>query len=219
MTDPIATHVAALARALRGPHRTRRCMIAEAHDGLRDAEEAYRARGMAPERAAALAVRDFGAVSEVAPSYQAELIARQGRWAALLIVVVFPGMLLGWDVLWQSRLVRRESSQVPDSVLVLAKLQDVTTILIAAAGLALLAVTFHRTVSPRRITNAIGLTGAVGALLCGGISVAMNVAGGHSTLVMLHASPVTIPAFAGSGAVMALTVWQAVRALRVARTA
>lgn len=219
MTDVIATHVAALDNVLRGPRRTRRCMVAEARAGLRDAEEAYRAKGVAPERAAVLAVREFGAVSEVAPSYQSELIARQGRWAALLFVLVFPGMLIGWDLLWSSGAVRREPDDVSDMVMMLARLQDVTTILIGVAALALLAVTFHRTVSPRRLTIIIGMTGVVGALSCGGISVAMNVAGGESTAAMIATNPATVPALVGSALVMILIVWQAVRTLRVARTA
>lgn len=219
MTDLIATHVAALDKVLRGPRRTRRCMVAEARAGLHDAAEAYRAKGVAPERAAALAVREFGTVREVAPSYQSELVARQGRWAALLFVLVFPGMLIGWDLLWSSGVVRRERSQVSDLVLMLAKLQDMTTILVGIVALALLAVTFHRAVSPRGLTIVIGVIGMVGALSCGGISVAMNIAGGRSTVAMVATNPATIPAFAGSGLVMLLIIWQAVRTLQVAGAA
>ncbi|GAB1511472.1 permease prefix domain 1-containing protein [Actinophytocola sp. KF-1] len=217
--DPIAEYVVALARALHGPRRTRRSMVAEAREGLIDAAEAYRAGGAPPERAAALAVRDFGTVPEVAPSYQDELTARQGRWAAVLFALVFPGMLLGWDLLWSSGAVRRDAGGTPELVRVLAAVQDVLTVVVAAAALALLVTTFRRTVSPRRLTNAIGLTGAVGAGLCGGTSLAMNVAGGRSTVDLLTANPAAVAAFACSAVVMVLLVWLGLRTLTVAKAA
>ena len=215
--DPIAEYVVALGRALHGPRRTRRSMVAEAHEGLIDAAEAYRAGGVAPDRAAVLAVRDFGTVPEVAPSYQDELTARQGRWSAVLFALVFPGMLLGWDLLWQSGAVRRSPDGTPELVKVLAVVQDVLTVVTALAALALLATTFRRTVSPRRLTNAIGMTGAVGAVLCGGTSVAMNVAGGRSTVDLLAANPAAVVAFVVSAVVMALLIWQGIRTLNIAR--
>ncbi len=217
--DPIAEYVVALGRALHGPRRTRRSMVAEAREGLVDAAEAYRAGGVAPDHAAALAVRDFGTVPEVAPSYQDELTARQGRWSAVLFALTFPAMLLGWDLLWQSGAVRREPRATPELVRVLAVVQDVLTVVVAVAALALLVTTFRRTVSPRLLTNAIGLTGAVGAVLCGGTSVAMNVAGGRSTVDLLAASPAAVAAFAVSAVVMGLLIWQGIRTLTVARAA
>lgn len=217
--DPIAQYVVALGGALHGPRRTRRCMVAEAHAGLADAAEAYRAGGAAPEEAAALAVRDFGAVSEVAPSYQDELTARQGRWAAVLYAVVFPAMLLGWDLLWQSGTVRRDPDATTRLVVVLAGLQDVLTMMVGVAALALLVATFFRAVSPRRLAIAIGVTGAAGAAICGGTSVAMNIAGGRATADLLATSPAAMVAFAVSAVVIALLVWESVRTLHVARAA
>ena len=219
IADPIAEYVVALGRALHGPRRTRRSMVAEAHEGLIDAADAYRAGGVAPDRAAVLAVRDFGTVREVAPSYQDELTARQGRWSAVLFALVFPAMLLGWDLLWQSGAVRREPRATPELVKLLAVVQDVLTVVVALAALALLVTTFRRTVSPRAVTNAIGLTGAGGAVLCGGTSVAMNVAGGRSTVDLLAASPAAVAAFAASAVVMGLLIWQGIRTLNIARVA
>ncbi|MGH3762638.1 permease prefix domain 1-containing protein [Actinophytocola sp.] len=214
--DPIDAHVAALERVLRGPRQARRSMLAEARAGLRDAAAAYRDAGMAPARSAQLAVRDFGSVDDVGPLFQDELTALQGRRAALLIVLVFPAMLLGWDLLWSSGTVRTASTTVSDTVGTLAVLQDVLTVVVAAAALILLAVTFRRTVSPRRLATAIGVTGAAGALLCGGVAVAMNVAGGRDTTTMLTTNLAAVPALAVSGVVMVLIVWQAVSTLRVA---
>lgn len=193
-------------------------MLAEARAGLRDAAVAYRAAGMAPGRSARQAVRDFGSVDEVGPSFQDELTARQGRRAAVLMVLVFPALLLGWDLVWSSGTVRMDHAAVSDTVLALAVLEDVLTVAVAAAALVLLATTFRRTVSPRRLATAIGVTGAAGTLLCGGVAIAMNVAGGRSTTTMLATNLAAVPAFAVSGVVLALIVWQAVRTLRVAGT-
>jgi hypothetical protein len=217
--DPIDSYVAALDGALHGPRRARWSMIAEARAGLRDAAAAYRAGGLPPDRAAETAVRDFGPVSEIAPLFQDELVAARGRWSAALLAVVFPAMLLGWDLLWSSGAVSREPAPAQDVVVSLAALQDALTITVGLAALTLLAVTFRRTVSPRVLARVVGLTGTVGALLCGGISVAMNVAGGHSTVELLATNPGAVAAFGGSAAVLVLLVWQSVRTLRVARAA
>jgi hypothetical protein len=216
--DPIAAHVAALERVLRGPRRTRRCMVAEVRTGLRDAADAYRAGGLAPDAAARLAVRDFGAVNEVARSFQDELTARQGRLTALLFVVVFPGMLLGWDLLWSSGAVRTQPRPAPEVVTTLAAVQDVTTVLVGLAALAMLAVTFSRTVSVRHLTSVIAVTGAVGAVACGGISVAMNLAGGQTSVELLTGNPAAVAACTVSAVMLVLLVWQSVRTLRIART-
>lgn len=219
VADPIAEYAVALDRALLGPRRTRRCMVAEARAGLRDAAAAYRDGGAAPERAAALAVRDFGPVAVVAPEFQDELTARQGRWAAVLFAIVFPAMLFGWDLLWSTGTVRRDERVISDVVVELSVLQDVMTALIGLAALALFAATYLRAISPRRLTKTIGITGAVGAATCGGISVGMNVAGGHSTVTLLMTNPAAAAAIAASAVVLVLIVWQSVRALRVARVA
>jgi hypothetical protein len=64
----------------------------------------------------------------------------------------------------------------------------------------------------------IGVTGMAGAVLCGGISVAMNIAGGPSTVHMLRDNPAAVAAMAGSAVVLVLLVWQAVLTVRVAGT-
>lgn len=214
--DPIAVHLAALDGALRGPRRFRRCMLAEARTGLRDAEDAYRSAGLAPRQAAERAVTEFGAVGEVAPAFQEELTARQGRRAAVLFAIVFPAMLWGWDALWSTGLVRRESFGTAQAVVTLAGVQDMATIMVTIAALGLLVTTFLRSVPPRGLTTAIGVTGTVGALLCGGISVAMNIAGGRSTVHMLQDNPAAVAAMAGSAVVLVLLVWQAVHTVRIA---
>lgn len=215
----VASHLAALDGALLGPRRVRRCMIAEARDGLWDAVDAYRGGGVPAERAEELAVRDFGTVGEVAPAYQAELAARQGRTAAVIYAIVFPTMLFGWDLLWSTGAVTWPRGPAPHLLSALASLQDVVTVVVALAAITLLAVTFRRSISPERLTVAIGLTGAIGAPLCGAISIAMNLVSARSTVTLIKSSPPAAAAFVGSALVLALLVWQSVRTLRVARAA
>lgn len=217
VADPIAAHVAALERALRGPRRTRQSMVEEAGAGLRDAAAAYQRGGLAPEQAAECAVRDFGSVPEVAPQFQDELTAQQARATAVMFALVFPAMLFGWDLMWSSGLVnRRQAGGLPPIVATLAGVQDVMSAVVGVAAAVLLVTTFRRAVPPRQLTVAVGVTGFFGAVACGGTSVAMNLAGWRSTLAML-ANPVTWAAFGVSMLVLVLIVWQSVRTLRVAR--
>ncbi|HEY4417930.1 MAG TPA: hypothetical protein VGN22_00325 [Pseudonocardia sp.] len=58
--DVVDQHVAELARALRGPGRTRRSILREVRDGLHDAAAAHRCCGLDPQQAAVRAVHDFG---------------------------------------------------------------------------------------------------------------------------------------------------------------
>jgi hypothetical protein len=217
--DPITTHVAALERALRGPRRTRRSMIAEARAGLRDAEAAYRDGGYPADQAAAWAVRDFGTVSEIAPEFQDELTARRARWSALLFALVFPGMMLAWDLFWSVGTTHHAAGPASPMVRLLSSAEDVATLVIGAAALALLAFTFRRTVPVHRLTRAIGLTGVAGALLCAGLALAMNAAGTPTASEYVLTAPAAISAYTGSAVVMVLLIWQSVRTLRAARAA
>jgi len=84
-------------RTLRGPRRAKADLLAEARGALVDATEAGEARGLPTAVAERLAVADFGAVAEVAPSYQAELATAQSRRTSLLILVVFLAQVFLWD--------------------------------------------------------------------------------------------------------------------------
>lgn len=213
----IDSHITALDRVLRGPRRTRRSMLDEVRSGLLDAAEAHQDAGLTPEQAATKAVRDFGAVREIAPLFQDELTARQGRLAALLFALVFPGMLLSWDLLWSTGLVRHEPGTRTELVRLLASVQDMATVAVGVAAVALLVITFLRSVPPRVVTRAVGLTGVAGAVVCGGISVGMGLAGGRSTATLLANNLAAEFAYTGSGVVLATIVWHSVRTLRVAR--
>ena len=163
--DVVAEHVAELERRLRGPSRLRRSMVAETRDGLRDAAAAHEDGGLTPSEAAARAVRDFGAVREIAPLYQDELTARQGRRTALLLAVAYPGLSVGWSLLWQSG--KGWSDPPGQLVSALARMQDVVSAGVGIAALVALVLTFRRA-APRGLATMIGAIGGVGIVLCGG---------------------------------------------------
>jgi hypothetical protein len=214
--DPVAAHVAAFERVLHGPARARRSMIDEIRDGLHDAEAAYRSRGLDRQRAGLQAVRDFGAVREVAPLIQEELTARQARWAALLLAAAFPALVEGWDLLW---VVTGDwkPAPTPPVVLLLAGTQDTVSYGIAVAALVLLAATFRRMVPPRWITATVGLMGALGAVACLCMSTAMWVANAPAAASIVATHPLGLPVIAGTFVLLGAVFRSAARSLRVAR--
>lgn len=108
--DPrIDAYVADLGAAVRGPRRARADLLAEARDGLTDAAEAYTTAGLAPADAARRAIAEFGAVADIAPAYEEELAAAQGRRTALGVLlthlIVAAEGELSWRIfdLWHGR--------------------------------------------------------------------------------------------------------------------
>jgi hypothetical protein len=215
-TDLLDRHVAALDSALRGPGALRRDVLAEVRDGLHDAAEAHRARGHAPHEAAALAVAEFGPVDDLAPLYQAELTTAQVRRTALAVTLLFPALLLGWDLLWSAGLAWPSTGPVPAAVPLLARTQDVLSAVAAGLGVLVLLATLRRHVRPRLLAAAAAAVGLVGATLCVGTALAMNLANGPATLAMLTTSPAALPAFALSAAAATAVCVSAVRTLRLA---
>lgn len=214
--DPVRAHVAALDRVLRGPGSVKQSMIAEVRDGLDDAAAAYRADGLDPEQAAAVAVQDFGEVHEIAPLLQEELTAQQGRRTALLLAVAFPAMLLAWDVLWKAG--NAWTAPPPAVVALLARAVDVLTVLVTAAALVLLLITFRGRL-PRRLTRVTGLVALVGILGCGGMSLAMNLLNPHQAGAMLTTHPAAAVVVGASAVTFVLVARSAARSLRAARAA
>jgi hypothetical protein len=214
----VAAHVAAFERVLLGPARARQSMIDEVRDGLRDAEAAYRECGLDPERAAATAVRDFGTVREVAPLMQAELTARQARWAAALVAVAFPVLIGAWDLMCAA-VEPWGSDAAPPIVGVLYTAQELAIGGIAALAIVLLLATFRRTVSPRWITAATAVLGTAAVAVCGATGIAMNAINvtNSATVVALH--PLGSPVLAASIALFGVVLRSVVRSLRVARCA
>lgn len=174
----IDAYVSELGRAVHGPARVRRSMLREVHDGLVDAVEAYEESGLDPDTAQARAVADFGSVAELAELYRAELTARRGRVTALYVAIVFPAMMLGWDLLWRAGMTwgPPPGPEQVERVRSLATLVDIVTVAATGAALTLFGLTFLRSAPPRVLTALAGVTAAVGALGTGGLSVWMNVA-------------------------------------------
>jgi hypothetical protein len=216
-SDPVAAHVAELDRVLRGPAAVRADVLAEVRDGLEDAAAAHRAEGAPAGEAAARAVAEFGTVADLAPLYQAELTTAQVRRTALVAGLLFPAMLLGWDLLWRSGLAWPSSGPAPAVVGVLARVQDVLSATAAALALLVLLATLRRRVRPRLLAAVAAGAALTGAALCVGTAVAMNLANGPAALAMLTGSPVALPAFAASAAAAAVVIVSALRTLRLAR--
>lgn len=206
--DPVDAHVRALAHALKGPRGLRRSMLAETRDGLRDAAAA----GGCPARA----VREFGTVAELAPQYQAELTAAQARRTALLVAVLFPALLVGWNLLWSHGVAWTGSGPPPPLVTALAGVQDIASVVVGALAVGLLAATLRRGPDPRRLALGAGTVGLLGALVCGATAVVMNVANGPATLAMLADRPLAAPSLLLSGLALAAVLVTTTRALRVA---
>lgn len=107
---------------LRGPHGVRKELLQEVEDGLRDAAEAYEEAGLPPAEAARRAADEFGDPAELAPLYQAELDASQGRRAALLIALAYPTLTLTWDALW--RYANPSDLPAPENIATVAGILD-----------------------------------------------------------------------------------------------
>ncbi len=210
--------VAELGRAVHGPGRVRRSMLREVHDGLTDAAEAHTADGLDDAAAQARAVAEFGTVDELAALYQAELTVRRGRATALYVVVVFPAMVLGWDLMWRAGV---SWGPVPGSaelhmLRTLSTLIDSTALVSAAAAVGLFGLTFVRAVPARLLTAVVGSMAGLGALATGGMSLWMSVVGGKATRATLAVPGPALAAYSVSAIVLVVSLVLAARALRTA---
>lgn len=208
-------HAAALAAVLRGPRGLRDDVVAEVRDGLHDAAAAHRAAGLGDAEAAGRAVAEFGSVAELAPQFQDELTTAQARRTALVVVVLFPALLLGWDLLWAAG-VGWPSSPSP-VVGVLARGQDVASAVITGAGLVLLAATLRRGIRPRPLAAATAAVALLGTAACVATAVVMNLVNGAATVAMLASSPVAGLAFAVTTVLAGTVATSSVRTLRLVR--
>ena len=99
--DPVDAYLADLDAALRGPRRVREDLLAEARDGLADAVDAYEAAGCDPAEARRRALEEFGDVAAVAPEYQRELTAAQGRRTALAALATHLTVFVEGELIWR----------------------------------------------------------------------------------------------------------------------
>ena len=172
---PIEAHVDALGAALHGPPRYRAGLLAEARSGLYDAADALTDAGLRADVARRQAVDDFGSVAELAPRFQAELVAAQGRRTALLLALSFPGLVLGWSLLWSSGAAWPPT--VPAVVGTLSLLEDVLGALVGVSALAALVLLRRR--DPRPVVAGLVALGTIGAAGCAGLAVAMSALAAH----------------------------------------
>jgi hypothetical protein len=207
-----------LAHAVRGPVRVRRSLLREVHDGLTDAAEAHAEDGLDPAAAQARAVAEFGTVDELAELYQAELTVRRGRATALFVALVFPGMMLGWGLMWRAGV---SWGPLPgpaeqQTVRMLSTLVDTASLVSAAVAVAIFGLTFVRTVPPRLVTVLAGSVAGAGTLATGGLSAVMNVVGGHAVGAALAAPGPALVAYAVSAVLLVLSLTISARTLRTA---
>lgn len=100
-TGVIDDYVTGLSRTLRGPRGPKLDMITEARDSLLDTAEALESGGLGRAEAERAAVREFGAIGEIAPGYQEELSISAGRRLAALLFLGMPLTTILWSVVWK----------------------------------------------------------------------------------------------------------------------
>lgn len=222
-TDLVEAHVRALGDRLRGPARLRRSLLEEVRSGLLDAADAeLRTRpGTDPAAAQLRAISAFGAPAELAPAFQAQLLAAQARRSAVLLAVTFPGLLVAWDLLWAAGI----GWGGPASPVVrrLARMEDLlsgTVGLAALLALLLLVRSARHQRDTRRIALGIGVLGVAGAAVSTGVALLMNVLAGpvtDQTATGLSDRPLAVPAYVLSGALLAVALRSVISTLRLAR--
>ncbi len=216
--DPVEATVHDLGRRLHGPRRIRRSMLAEVEAGLRDTVDAQVAAGSTPDEARRWAVAEFGVPAELAPLYQAGIGVTQGRRTALLLALAFPGLLLGWDLLWA---LDGDGGAAPSpAVRLLSRVMDGTSLAVGVAA-ALLAwlLTLHGRAgqNTRGVARAAAWLGTAGAGVCAGLAVAMNVLGDDPASAALGAPHAAVPAYVASAAVLVQVVRSVIGTLAATR--
>lgn len=172
---PVESYLAELSRALSGPRRRKADLMAEAHDSLVDATEAFEADGLSRLEAEREAVLDFGDLGEVVPGYRAELGIAQGRRTAVMLCLV----MLAQPVVWKEGV--WAWTQHPESANAFVALMNqlvmvVGMLAIAGAVLALVATGLGlRYPAVRdRATRITAIFALISCVLVGGISICLG---------------------------------------------
>ncbi|MCP9987658.1 MULTISPECIES: permease prefix domain 1-containing protein [Streptomyces] len=164
--DPVDAYVAALADSLHGPRRAKSRLVAEVRDGLDDAVSAHTCAGVPYERAARLAVRDFGSPDHLVPVFQRELSIAQARHTARAAAFAVPLAVACWLLVraaghdgagWQ---LPRTTSLLTAHLTVVAAVVS----LLAAATLAATGRLARRLPTPRRLPLAVAWTGTAASV-------------------------------------------------------
>jgi hypothetical protein len=179
--DPIDDFLRALGRRLSGPARLRTDLLTEARGGLEDAAQAYREGGLDAETSRRLAVADFGAPGELAPAYQSELAAAQGRRLALLAVLLPVAMITADTMWWRAP---SDTERPAAGFLLVTELADWASYAVGALALVVLVLLARRGPDPRRIVRLLG----VATLLCVGLVWGMGTFAAGTTIVATPAA-------------------------------
>lgn len=177
---PIEAHVADLAAALHGPARVKSRLLGEFREGLIDAARdlsydgpdgrAESSSGRAEsareagERAAQQAVREFGSVAELAPSFQQELTIAQARHTAGTVMPVAPLLLMCWYLVqtWDGAAGRRPPGTVETLVAHLGGVAASAAV-VGAAALVATGALARRLPTPRHLPLVVAWTGTTAA--------------------------------------------------------
>ncbi|WP_247746163.1 permease prefix domain 1-containing protein [Streptomyces oryzae] len=154
-SDPVVAYTAELRAALVGPARVKSRMVAEIHDGLLDATDAYVGEGVPRAEAARRAVRDFGTVAELVPECQRELTVAQTRHTARAAARCVPFLLVCWAL---------TRTAVGPAAAPLALLAAVSTVLAAVTLAATGGALARRFPSPRALPRVVAWTGTGASL-------------------------------------------------------
>jgi HAAS len=97
--DALAAYLSDLATQLRGPRRRREAILTELRDGLEQAREDRIAAGLAPDRAAAATITQFGSPCAVADAFAGELTTAYARRTIAWFIATGPLVGIWWLLL------------------------------------------------------------------------------------------------------------------------
>jgi hypothetical protein len=97
--DALAAYLSDLAAQLHGPRRRREAILTELRDGLEQATEDRITTGLAPDRAAAAAISQFGSPCAVADAFAGELITAYARRTIAWFIATGPLVGIWWLLL------------------------------------------------------------------------------------------------------------------------
>ena len=100
--DALAAYLSDLAAQLHGPRRRREAILNELRDGLEQATEDRIATGLAPDRAAAAAITQFGSPYAVAEAFAGELTTAYTRRTIAGFIATGPLVGTWWLLLLDS---------------------------------------------------------------------------------------------------------------------
>ena len=95
----LATYLSDLAVELHGPRRRREAILTELRDGLEQATQDRIAIGLAPDRAAAAAITQFGSPCAVADAFAGELTTAYARRTIACFIATGPLVGIWWLLL------------------------------------------------------------------------------------------------------------------------